>query len=68
MSPVIYADLPAVSTVDSTARLLDVSTDTVYALIASGELGHVRLGRSIRVARHHVVAFLTRDGAEESGP
>ncbi len=64
----LYADLPAVSNVETTARLLEVSPDTVYSLVAAGTLGHVKLGRSIRIARHHLVAFLTRDGAEEAGP
>jgi excisionase family DNA binding protein len=38
-------------TVKEAAELLRVNTKTVYALIAAGKLGFVRIGRVIRIPR-----------------
>ena len=64
MTVTLYDDLPPVSTVEGIAELLDVSTDTIYALIERGEIGHLRLGRSIRICRHHLVALLIGEQVE----
>ena len=44
-------------TVDEVAAMLRVSRSSVYAAIKSGELGHFRVGRVIRVTSEHVDAF-----------
>ena len=49
-------ELPAALSVDAAARALSVSTDTVYALIRTGEL------RSVLVKRRHIVP---RDAIEQ---
>lgn len=38
-------------TVREVAAALRVSTATVYKLVATGELGHFRVGNSIRIPR-----------------
>lgn len=45
-------------TVEEAARLLRISRGKAYALAASGELPTVRMGRSVRVRRDRLEAFL----------
>jgi excisionase family DNA binding protein len=42
------------------AARLRVCRATVYKLCAKGELGHVRVGLSVRIAQSHVNAFLSK--------
>jgi len=42
------------------AKLLRLSTATVYKLCACGELAHVRIGNAIRIARVDVAACFER--------
>jgi len=39
-------------TVSEAARLLRISRNLAYELVAQGQLPHVRLGRVIRIPRH----------------
>ena len=50
--------LPSILTVKEVADILRVSKWQVYALVKSGELGAVRLGRSIRVPRRVIDGLL----------
>jgi excisionase family DNA binding protein len=52
---------PGLLTVRDVARLLKVSTATVYRLASRGELPHVRVSNAIRVARKDLGAFLSRN-------
>lgn len=45
-------------TVPETARLLRIGRNTVYELVARGELPAVRLGRVIRIPRRRLLAWL----------
>jgi excisionase family DNA binding protein len=60
-SPVLDAvDEPTVLTVDELARLLRVDRKTIYELVRRGELPGVRrLGRSVRIHRATVLAWLS---------
>ena len=52
-------DEPTVLTVDEVARVLRVDRKTIYELIRRGELPGVRrLGRSVRIHRPTVLAWL----------
>ncbi len=54
-------ELPAVLTVDETAALLRMDRKTVYNAIQRGEIPGVRcLGRSIRLSRDAVLAWLSQ--------
>jgi excisionase family DNA binding protein len=44
--------------VAAVARQLGVSTATVYALCARGELPHVRILNAIRITPHDLAAFV----------
>jgi excisionase family DNA binding protein len=50
---------PLVLRVVDVAHLLQVSESAVYALIASGELPSLRVGRSVRVPREALEAWIT---------
>lgn len=51
-------DLPPVCNVADVARFLDVSEFTVRELIRRGDLGHVRLGRLVKIPRHEIARLL----------
>lgn len=63
-----YDDLPPVADVRTAAAILGVSDDTIYGLVHSGQLGHVRLGRCIRIPRHRLVEFLAKASAGPARP
>ena len=55
------SNLPDVLTVDETAALLRMDRKTVYNAIQRGEIpGARRLGRSIRLSRDAVLAWLSQ--------
>lgn len=49
-------------TVAEVAKLLRVSKMTVYRLVDTDELAHVRVGRSIRISKDGVDRFLAAGG------
>jgi excisionase family DNA binding protein len=53
--------------VRAAAALLNVSRRTVYELVASGELPHVRVGGSIRFVPSTLEQWL-RDGGRRAAP
>lgn len=52
------SDAPEVMTVPEVATVLRIARNNCYALVRSGRLRSVRIGRSIRVPRHCVTEFL----------
>lgn len=61
MRPELYEDIPPVSDVAGAARILDVSEDTIRRMVERQELGHVRLGRLVRIPRHRILELLDRN-------
>jgi excisionase family DNA binding protein len=57
-------DLPALMRVEQAARYLQVSRSKAYALVAEGRLPVVRVGRSVRINREKLLAWLERNTAE----
>ena len=69
---VVVDDLQAPSdrlaySVPEAARLLGISRDLAYDLVASGTIGSVRLGRRLVVPRRALEDLLDRLSAESSG-
>jgi excisionase family DNA binding protein len=58
-SRVVGGEQDRLLTVRQVAARLEVSTATVYALIARGELAHLRVSNAIRVARLDLAAYVT---------
>jgi excisionase family DNA binding protein len=53
-------DQPALMTIEECARFLRISRTHCYTLAADGTLPTVRLGRSVRIRRDRLVAWLER--------
>jgi excisionase family DNA binding protein len=47
----VVQDTPELVTVREAARLLRVSTATIYKLCADGHLAHIRVSNAIRIPR-----------------
>lgn len=62
MAETTYSDLPVVMDVTAVATILGCSERHVRSLIASGDLGHVRLGRLVKVPRHALLKLLGATG------
>jgi excisionase family DNA binding protein len=52
------AELPLVLTVQQVQDILDVSKTTAYELVHSGAIASVKIGRTFRVTRSALAAFL----------
>ena len=52
------AELPLVLSVQQVQNVLDVSKTTAYELVHTGAIASVRIGRSFRVTRAALAAFL----------
>jgi excisionase family DNA binding protein len=53
------ARLPEVLTAPEAAAILRVGRNQLYQAVARGELGAVRIGRSIRIPKHALLDLLT---------
>ena len=54
----VLADYPDVLTVEQLSAALGVSTKTGYRLIKEGEIRHLRIGRSYRIPKAHLLTYL----------
>lgn len=54
---------PVVS-IGEASRQLTISVRSIWRLIASGELAVVRIGRSVRVTRQSIEAFVEKGGTD----
>jgi excisionase family DNA binding protein len=60
------AEQPLLLTVPGAARLLSVSRDYVYSLMRRGDLPSVKIGRTRRIKRADVEAWLDRQFQEQA--
>ena len=60
----LYSDLPAVTDVRGAAAVLGISERKARQMVADGELGHLRLGRLVRIPRHSLLALIA-SGTED---
>lgn len=59
------SELPLVLTVEEAAKALRISRGSAYEAVRTGDLPHVRVGRTIRVPRKALLALL---GDEDEAP
>jgi excisionase family DNA binding protein len=52
------SELPLVLTVEEAAKALRISRGSAYEAVRTGDLPHVRVGRTIRVPRKALLALL----------
>jgi excisionase family DNA binding protein len=53
------ATLPEVLTVREAAAILRVGRNQLYQAVARGELGAIRIGRTVRIPKHALLDLLT---------
>ena len=53
-----YDDLPTVMTVEDLMPILHSGRNSAYALVHSGKIKCVRIGKQIRIPRDALIAFL----------
>jgi len=51
-------DLPLALTVEDVAKILGIGRNSAYALVHSGALRYVRIGRQIRVPKSALMDYL----------
>jgi excisionase family DNA binding protein len=56
---------PVLLTVKEAAALMRVGRDTTYAMVASGQIPSVRLGRQIRIPRSALIAHLENESRRD---
>jgi len=54
----MFADYPIAGSVDDAAQALGVCPKTIRSLINKGELGSIRVARTVRVTRDQLRAFV----------
>lgn len=54
----VLKEYPDVLTPDETARALGVSTKTVYRLLRSNAISHIKMGRTYKVPKAHLLLYL----------
>ena len=57
-------ELPLVLRVEDLMPVLDIGRNTAYALVRSGQIRSIKVGRQIRIPRNAVIEFLSGDGNE----
>ncbi len=58
--PTSFDDLPLTLRVEDLMPILGVGRNTAYALVRSGQIKSIRIGRKIRIPKAEVLAFLNR--------
>ena len=51
-------DYPEIMSVEETSAALGVSTKTVYKMLKNGTIQNMKVGRSYRVPKVHLLSFL----------
>lgn len=62
------SEIPAVLTVEEAAEVLRISRGSAYEAVRTGDLPHVRIGRTIRVPRRALLALLGEDAPANRRP
>lgn len=60
MDKYLYSEqeLPAIMDVPQLGTFLGIGRNTAYALVRSGQIQPLRIGRQIRIPRHAVLSYL----------
>ncbi len=59
--PSVPADLPLVLTVSQLGAILQIGRNTSYALVQSGAIRSIRIGKNIRIPRDALMEYLRQD-------
>ena len=53
-------ELPLVLRVEDLMPILDIGRNTAYALVRSGQIRSVKVGRQLRIPRNAIIEFMNR--------
>lgn len=62
---VMLRDYPDVLNIDQMCEILSVSTKTGYALLKKGSIQHLKVGRSYRIPKAHLLTYLAIQSCED---
>lgn len=60
MKIVCFEDVPLVLTVKDLSQILSISHNTAYALVRSGQIRSIRIGRAYRITREALTEYLLK--------
>ena len=55
---VMLRDYPDVLNIDQMCNILSISTKTGYTLLKNGKVQHLKIGRSYRIPKAHLLTYL----------
>lgn len=56
----LFGDYPDMLTMEQMQEALGIGRSTAYKLTQSGELGHIRLGKSIRIPKSELIFYIQK--------
>lgn len=57
--PLSFDDIPLVLTVEELMPILSIGRNTAFALVRSGQIKSIRVGKQIRILKHELLEYLT---------
>lgn len=57
--PLSFDDIPHVLTVEELKPILCIGRNTAFALVRSGQIKSIRVGKQIRILKHELLEYLT---------
>lgn len=57
----VLKEYPDILTVEEMSHALDISTKTGYRLLQENKIDHLKVGRSYRIPKAHLLAYLRLD-------
>ena len=62
----MFSDYPEIIKCNELQSMLGVSKHAVYRLLNNGHIGHIRIGRSIRIHKINVIRYLIQTNNDTS--
>lgn len=53
----LFADFPDIMTIKDVQKALHISKNTAYKLITDGKIGHLKIGKAIRVPKPYLIGY-----------
>ena len=61
----VLKDYPEIMSVEETSAALGVSTKTIYKMLKCGRIQNMKVGRSYRIPKVHLLSFLKINKQDE---
>lgn len=63
---IMFSDYPEIIKCDELQSMLGISKHAVYRLLNSGHIGHIRIGKSIRIPKINVIRYLMESNTTDT--